>query len=153
MLNSTSGTVTTVSNNTTDTVLAAGVPPGAFGTAVIVEIDPASAIQQAGVRISVDTNTGLNTYVGTKQIYVSIHCSFDYLKQGKGTDDYAFYIAKNGTVLPGSQLVIPDLDDITGVATLVYGTLLENTDTIALYAASVVGDDVLVSNYTMLIRE
>jgi len=153
ILNSTSGTVTTVSNNTTDTVLAAGGGGGAFGTAVIVDIDPASAIQQTGVRISVDTNTGLNTYVGTKQIYVSIHCSFDYLKQGKNTDDYAFYIAKNGTVLPGSQLIIPDLDDITGVATLVYGTLLENTNTIALYAASVNGDNVLVSNYTMLIRE
>ena len=62
-------------------------------------------------------------------------------------------IAKNGSPLTGSLLAIPDLDDITGVATLVYGTLLETNDYIELWVYSDGGDDMLVTNYTMLIRE
>lgn len=144
ILNSTSGTVTTVTAN----ILAT-----AGGAAKIVAIDTGLAIQQAGVRFTVDANTGRNTYVGSKQVYVSIHCSFDFIKQGKGTDDYRFSIAKNGTSLTGSVLALPDLDDITGVATLVYGTLLNTNDYIELWVSSQGGDAMLVTNYTMLIRE
>jgi hypothetical protein len=145
ILNSTSGVVMTVNGNTQTTAISAGTP-------TIVDLD-VFAVPQAYVRFGVNVNTGVSTYLGKKQIYVSIHCSFDYIKQGKNTDDYTFYIAKNGTVLPGSQLVIPDLDDITGVATLVYGTLVELNDEIALYVSSLGGDGMLVSNFTMLIRE
>jgi hypothetical protein len=144
ILNSTSGTVTTVTAN----ILAT-----AGGAAKIVAIDTGLAIQQAGVRFTVDANTGRNTYIGTKQVYVSIHCNFDFIKQGKGTDDYRFSIAKNGTSLTGSVLALPDLDDITGVATLVYGTLLNTNDYIELWVSSQGGDAMLVTNYTMLIRE
>ncbi len=144
VLNSTSGTVTTVTSNILATV---------GGAAKIVAIDTGLAIQQAGVRFTVDANTGRNTYIGTKQVYVSIHCSFDFIKQGKGTDDYRFSIAKNGASLTGSILALPDLDDVTGVATLVYGTLLNTNDYIELWVSSVGGDNMLVTNYTMLIRE
>jgi len=144
ILDSKCGTVTTVTANTDVT---------SGGAAKIVAIDAGLAIQQAGVRFTVDANTGRNTYTGSKQVYVSIHCSFDFIKQDKGTDDYRFSIAKNGSALTGSLLSIPDLDDITGVATLVYGTLLETNDYIELWVSSDGGDDMLVTNYTMLIRE
>ena len=144
LLNSTSGTVTTVTGNTTDT---------AGGAAKIVAIGGGLAIQQAGVRFVVDANTGRNTYTASKQVYVSIHCSFSFLKQGKGTDDYTFYIAKNGATLPGSELAIPDLDDLTGAGSLVYGALMEQNDYIELWVSSVDGDGMRVLDYTMLIRE
>ena len=144
ILDSKCGTVTTVTANTAVT---------SGGAAKIVAIDTGLAIQQAGVRFTVDANTGRNTYIGTKQVYVSIHCSFDFIKQGKGTDDYRFSIAKNGASLTGSILALPDLDDVTGVATLVYGTLLNTNDYIELWVSSVGGDNMLVTNYTMLIRE
>ncbi len=145
LLNSTSGTVTTVTNNTQTTAITAGTP-------TIVDLNVA-AVQQAGVRFVVDTATGRNTYTSSKQVYVSIHCTFSFSKQGKGTDDYTFYIAKNGATLPGSELAIPDLDDLTGAGSLVYGTLMEQNDYIELWVSSAGGDDMLILDYTMLIRE
>jgi hypothetical protein len=133
LLNSNSGTVTTVTGNTQTTSITAGTP-------TIVDLNVA-AVQQAAVRFLLNTVTGRNTYIGSKQVYVSIHCTFTYLKQDKGSDDYEFSIAKNGTVLSGSTLTIPDLDDLTGAGALVYGTLMEQNDYIELYVSSVGGDD------------
>jgi hypothetical protein len=144
LLNSTSGIVSTVQGNTTDTVLVATTPATVAVT---------SATAQAFVRFDLDTSTGIATYIGSKQIYVSIHVSMTFTKQDKGTDDYTFYVGLNGTAISGSALTIPDLDDSTGSISLVYGTLLNQSDTIELMVSSVGGDDMLVNQYTLLIRE
>jgi len=145
VLNSLSGTVTTVSGNTQTTALSAGTP-------TIVDIN-VTATQQAGVRFTVDGTTGRSTYIGKKQIYVSIHCSFGFLKQDKGTDSYTFYIAKNGTIESASGITLPDLDDLAGSGNVVYGVLLNQNDYIELYVESTLGDDIDVFDYVMLIRE
>jgi len=145
ILNSTAGTVTTVNNNTQTTALAAGTP-------TIVDLN-VSAVQQAGVRFSVNATTGRSTYIGSKQIYVSVHCSFSFLKQDKGTDDYTFYIAKNGTIESASGITLPDLDDLAGSGNLVYGLLLNTNDYLELYVESTAGDDIDVFDYVMLVRE
>jgi hypothetical protein len=72
ILNSTSGTVMTLTGNVTDTTLSSGVP-------AIINTNGA-ATQQAGVRYTV-TGAGRATYTGKKQVYTSIHASISYEKQ------------------------------------------------------------------------
>ena len=97
VLNSTSGAVMTVSGNTTATTLAIATP---------VAIDTGTlATAQAAVRYSVSTG-GRLTYDGTKEVFVSLHATLSYQKQGAGTDDYIFSLHKNGTLLAGSELNI-----------------------------------------------
>ena len=57
---------------------------------------------QAGVRYTLAAG-GRSTYTGTKQVYVSLHASVSYEKQGGGTDTYNFFFYKNGALLIGSQ--------------------------------------------------
>ena len=149
VLNSTSGIVATVTGNTQDTTLGAGSP-----AIVSMNVTP---VLQAGVRFVLDTSagssTGRCTYIGTKQIYVSLHITLSFLKQDKGTDDYTFSIFKNGVQITASSLTLPDLDDIGGSATLVYGLLVEENNYFEVFIESAGGDDMLVTDMVILIRE
>jgi len=145
ILNSTSGTVMTLTGNTTDTALSSGTP-------VIIDTN-GGAVQQAGVRYTV-TGAGRATYTGTKQVYVSIHASISYEKQGGGVDDYKFYIYKNGAQLPGAEVEI-DVDDKASTALpMVYGTLMSQNDYIEFYVENPTGnDDMLIRDFQIVIRE
>ena len=145
ILNSTSGTVMTLTGNTTDTALSSGTP-------VIIDTN-GGAVQQAGVRYTV-TGAGRATYIGTKQVYVSIHASISYEKQGGGVDDYKFYIYKNGAQLPGAEVEI-DVDDKASTALpMVYGTLMSQNDYIEFYVENPTGnDDMLIRDFQIVIRE
>ncbi len=143
ILNSTSGVVMTLTGNSTDTVLTQNVP---------TQINMASgATQQAAVRFTTST-AGVNTYTGTKQVYVSLHCTITFDKQGSGSDDYTFYYYKNGTQLPGSQTAVRA--NPVDAVTMVYGTLMNNSDTIELYVENTSSsDDMLVTDIQFVIRE
>jgi hypothetical protein len=145
LLDSKAGSIHTLVGNTTDTSLSLNTP-------VIVN-SGGGTVQQAGVRFDV-TSAGRATYVGTKQLYLSIHITLTFLKQGKGTDDYVFYIALNGSVIPASETPLRDLDDIEGGLGLVYGTLMNTNDYIELWVENTSSnDDMLVTGYKILIRE
>lgn len=147
ILNSISGTVMTVIANTADTVLASGVPTN-INTGGL-------AVQQAGVRYTV-TAVGRATYNGTKQVYVSLHSSISYEKQGGGTDTYNFYMYKNGALLPGSltQVVGGTGSTASGVVSMVYGTLMNQNDYIEVYVENIgSNDDMLIKDIQLLIRE
>ena len=143
ILNSVSGAVMTVVGNATNTALTASTP-------ALVNTG-GSATQQAAVRYTT-TAAGRNTYNGTKQVYVSLHASVSYEKQGAGTDPYTFYFYKNGALLPGSATEVEA--DATGALSLVYGTLMSQNDYIELYVENTSSnDDMLVKDLQLVIRE
>jgi len=113
------------------------------------------ATQQAGVRYTTTTG-GRATYNGTKQVYVSLHASIAYEKQGGGTDSYNFYFYKNGSQLPGSQTQIVGGSGASGegALSLIYGTLMEQNDYIEIYAENPSSnDDILIKDFQLVIRE
>jgi len=144
LLNSTSGCVMTLTDNTNDTDLTNGVPTK-------IETD-GLAVAQASVRFNVATD-GRCTYVGTKQVYVSIHAAIGYDKQGGGNDNFVFYLYKNGRQLPGSQTKLRTNSNDDSLS-MVYGTLMEENDYIEVYV-EVVGsnDDMLIKDWQVVIRE
>ncbi len=144
LLNSTSGIMMTVTDNTNDTDLTDGVPSK-------VETD-GLALNRASVRFDLNTD-GRVTYVGTKQVYVSVHVTIGYDKQGGGTDNFVFYIYKNGAQLPGSQTKLRVGGNEGGLG-MVYGTLMEQNDYLELWV-EVVGsdDDMLIQDLQFLVRE
>ena len=143
LLNSVSGTVMTLTGNTAVTTLTQNVP---------TQINMGgAATQQASVRFTT-SGAGVNTYIGTKQVYVSLHCTITFDKQGSGADDYTFYYYKNGTQLPGSQTEVRA--NPNDAITMVYGTLMNNSDTIELYVENTSSnDDMLVTDLQLVIRE
>jgi hypothetical protein len=144
LLNSLSGCVMTMVGNTTNTALTTGVP-------AIVNTN-SLATNQASVRYTVGTS-GRCTYNGIKQTYVSLHTSLTYEKQGGGSDSYIFYFYKNGTVLPGSQTLI-DSNGGSGAIGMIYGTLMNTNDYIEIYVENPnSGDDMLISDWQVVIRE
>ena len=146
LLNSTSGTVMTVTSNTTDTSLTAATP-------IPVDVG-ALAVQQAGVRYSI-TTAGRSTYISTKQKFVSIHASIAFQKQGGGTDTYKFYIYKNGLLLSGSNVdVIAGTANANGNLSINYGALMELNDYLEIYVENPSGnDDILIKDLQLVIRE
>ncbi len=143
ILNSVSGVVMTVVGNTTNTALTANTP-------AIVNTG-GLATQQAAVRYTT-TAAGRNTYDATKQVYVSLHASVSYEKQGGGIDPYTFYFYKNGALLPGSATEVEA--NATGALSLVYGTLMSQNDYIELYVENTSSnDDMLVKDLQLVIRE
>ena len=143
ILNSVSGAVMTVVGNTTNTALTANTPA--------VVNTGGLATQQAAVRYTT-TAAGRNTYDATKQVYVSLHASVSYEKQGGGIDPYTFYFYKNGVLLPGSATEVEA--DATGALSLVYGTLMSQNDYIELYVENTSSnDDMLVKDLQLVIRE
>ena len=146
LLNSLSGTVTTVSGNATNTVLTSGI-------ATVINTG-GNAIQQSGVRYTVTTG-GRSTYTGTKQKFVSIHASIAYQKQGGGSADYIFYIYKNGVLLSGSNVdVIAGTATADGTVSINYGVLMELNDYLEVYVENPgSNDDILIKDLQLVIRE
>jgi len=143
VLNSTSGVVMTLSGNTTPTSITQNVP--------IAINTGGGAVQQSAVRYTTNVN-GLNRYDGSKMVYVSIHATISYDKQGSGADDYVFYLYKNSVVLPASQtLVRADQNDSI---TMTYGTLMNQSDVIEIYVENTLSNDnITITNLQLLIRE
>jgi len=146
LLNSTSGSVMTISDNTTNTSLSSGVPT-LINTGGL-------AVQQAGVRYIV-TTAGRSTYTSSKQKFVSIHASISYQKQGGGSADYIFSIYKNDVLLPGSEFnVIAGTANANGTASINYGVLMELNDYLEIYVENPGNnDDILIKDLQLVIRE
>lgn len=144
LLNSISGVVMTLSGNTTTTSLTANTP---------AKINTGGgASSQASVRYTVATD-GRATYDGTKQVYVSLHATLSYDKQGGGTDPYTFYFYKNGSLLAGSGTSI-EASTSSGSISMIYGTLMEQNDYIEMYVENTASNDnMTVSDFQLVIRE
>lgn len=148
ILNSTSGTVNTLVNNVTVTTITTASTPVVINTG-------GGATLQAAVRYTVAAG-GRSTYTGSKQVYVSLHASLTYEKQGGGTDTYNFFFYKNGTLLPGSQtqVVGGTGTSASGAISMIYGTLMNQNDYIEIYVENVGGtNDILIKDYQLVIRE
>jgi hypothetical protein len=151
VLNSTSGIIWTMLGNNGQT----NTTPA--GTAVIMAVNGASAVKavQGSVRYDLNLATGRATYTGKKQVYVSIHASLTYVKQGGGGADlYTFEFYKNGTLLPGSgtSADAPTADPQS--LTMTYGVLMEQNDYIEIYITNdTATDPMLVRDLQFLIRE
>jgi hypothetical protein len=146
LLNSTSGAVMTVNNNTTNTTLTLNTP-------TVIDVGTL-ATAQAAVRYSVSTG-GRLTYDGTKQKYVSMHVTIGFDKQGGGTSDYLFSLYKNGTLLAGSEVDVVTPSTLSnGTLALNYGTLMEQNDYVEVYVENVTDNsDMLVKDLQFVIRE
>ncbi len=149
VLNSTSGIIwTMLSNNTQTNTLPTGTP-------VIMAVNGSLPVQQGAVRYDLNTSTGRVTYTGSKQVYVSIHVTITYIKQGGGGSDlYTFEFYKNGTLLPGSgtSADAPSADPQN--LTVTYGVLMNQNDYIEIYITNNNGvDAILVRDLQFLIRE
>lgn len=143
LLNSRSGVVMTLTGNTTNTVLTQNVP-------TLINTG-GGATQQAGIRYTTST-AGRNTYDGTKQVYVSLHCTINFDKQGGGSDEYTFYYYKNGSQLPGSETSVSANPE--DAITMVYGSLMEQNDYIEMYVENTSSNnDMLVTDMQLVIRE
>ena len=132
--------------NTTDTALSLGTP-AAINTGAL-------ASAQSAVRFRA-SSIGRATYDATKQIYVSIHGTLSYAKQGGGIDAYTFYLYKNGVLLPESNVEIQSGgDSAEGTISLNYGTLMTQNDYIEVYVENPLSnDDMLVKDLQLVIRE
>lgn len=149
LLNSTSGVVMTMLDNRNITTLTANTP------AIVTVGTPGSGVGeptlQAGVRYTV-SSAGRATYTGTKQVFVSMHASVSYEKQGSGTDPYSFYFYKNGSQLAGSETQVEA--NAIGSINLVYGVLMTPNDYIELYVENTnSNDDMIVLDFQVVIRE
>lgn len=151
LLNSTSGIIWTMLNNNGQT----NTTPS--GTPVIMAVNGASAVKtiQGAVRYDLNTGTGRVTYTGSKQVYVSIHATMTYVKQGGGGADlYTFEFYKNGALLPGSgtSADAPTADPQN--LTMTYGVLMDQNDYIEIYITNdSATDPMLVRDLQFLIRE
>jgi len=151
VLNSTSGIIWTMLNNNGQT----NTTPS--GTPIIMAVNGASAVKavQGSVRYDLDVSTGRVTYIGKKEVYVSIHASLTYIKQGGGGADlYTFELYKNGTLLPGSgtSADAPTADPQN--LTMTYGVLMNQNDYIEIYITNdSATDPMLVRDLQFLIRE
>ncbi len=151
VLNSNSGIIWTMLGNNGQT----NTTP--TGTAVIMAVNGASAVKtvQGSVRYDLNLATGRATYTGKKQVYISIHASLTYVKQGGGGADlYTFEFYKNGTLLPGSgtSADAPTADPQS--LTMTYGVLMDQNDYIEIYITNdTATDPMLVRDLQFLIRE
>jgi len=151
LLNSTSGAISTMNGNINDTAIASTSTPvivqvGAGGSAPVI---------QSAVRYSLNSATGRLTYGGTKQVYISIHVSLNYEKQGGGSaNEYEFFIYKNGVLLAGSGLKVEGTSGDIGTLGMNYGSLMEANDYLEIFVANnSATNNMLVRDYQFLIRE
>ena len=143
LLNSTSGVVMTMNGNTTNTALTLNTP-------VIVNTGGLATLQ-ASVRYTVSA-AGRCTYTGIKDTYVSIHATISYSKQGGGTDDYSFFIYKNGVQQAPSETKVEANPD--AVLTMSYGVGMQQNDYIEIYVENTSSnDDMRVTDWQVVIRE
>jgi hypothetical protein len=136
VLNSTSGSVSTLNNNTLATTGAPTATPSS------IAIGGATPVQtQSAVRYSTVGTTGVTTYDGTKQKFASIHASITVNGNGN-SDTWTVSLFKNGTLLPGSEQQIEltagggsALE--TGVVSINYGALFNSGDDIEIKIGSI----------------
>lgn len=151
LLNSTSGINQTMSGNLNSTSFAASSTP------VIMTVGTlgAAPTAQSAVRMTLDTATGRVTYTGLKQIYVSLHLSLNYEKQGGGAgNEYEFFFYKNGSALPGGSLIVDGSSGDLGALAINYGVLMNSTDYIEIFIANNTSTNgMLVRDYQLVIRE
>ena len=152
VLNSTSGSVSTLNNNT-------GVTPGAaVGAPSSITIGGATPVQtQSAVRYSTVGTTGVTTYDGTKQKFASIHASITVNGNGN-SDTWTVSLFKNGTLLPGSEQQIEltagggsALE--TGVVSINYGALFNSGDDIEIKIGSIGSSSCIIPDYQLVVRE
>jgi len=143
LLNSTSGVVMTMNGNTTNTALSLNTP-------AIVNTGGLATLQ-ASVRYTVSA-AGRCTYTGIKDTYVSIHATISYSKQGGGTDDYSFFIYKNGVQQAPSETKVEANPD--AVLTMSYGVGMQQNDYLEIYVENTSSnDDMRVTDWQVVIRE
>tara|TARA_R110002020_G_scaffold220785_2_gene428748 strand:+ start:22499 stop:23806 length:1308 start_codon:yes stop_codon:yes gene_type:complete len=153
VLNSTSGTVSTLSANATTTSV----------TTSYGDIDTgASTVDQSSVRFTVGTD-GVLTYNGTKQVYCSIHASVS-LDSGGNDNTYTVAIYKDSgagfVLLVGSESSIQfdgtgGLSLDVGTIPISYGTLFNNGDEVKMQIKKASGgaSNITVTDYQLVIRE
>ena len=151
LLNSTSGIAQTMSGNLNSTSFAASSTPVIMAVGTL----GAAPTTQAAVRMTLDTATGRVTYTGLKQIYVSLHLSLNYEKQGGGAgNEYEFFFYKNGSALPGGSLIVDGSSGDLGALAINYGVLMNSTDYIEIFIANNSSTNgMLVRDYQLVIRE
>ena len=153
LLNSTSGSVSTLSANATATNLTS--------TDYSDVNTGAATATQAEVRFTA-ANTGIVTYNGTKQIYCSIHASLS-LDSGGNDDTYTVGIFKDSgagyVLLPGSEVEVEfdgsggfSLD--VGTIAINYGTLFNNGDAVKMQIKSTgASASITIKDYQLVISE
>ena len=136
----------TVTNNAAETVI------GSQDTPVLVNAGGLST-NRASVRYEV-SGSGRATYIGSKQIYVSLHASLDYEKaSGGGSDNITFSFYKNGGLLSGSETQV-SAPTTLGALALNYGTLMTQDDYIELYVENNSSTtNIIVANSQLVVRE
>jgi hypothetical protein len=143
--NSTAGVLMTVNNNGTNTSIASPSVDYLIDTGGLNVIN-------AFVRWSV-TAAGRATYIGSKDIYVSIHATINYTKIGGGSNVYEFSLFKNG-VKESNSIITTDSSNSTSVLTFSYGLPISNNDYIEFYVQNTVGvSDILIEDWQIVIRE
>jgi hypothetical protein len=152
VLNSTSGSVSTLNNNTLATTGAPTATPSS------IAIGGATPVQtQSAVRYSTVGTTGVTTYDGTKQKFASIHASITVNGNGN-SDTWTVSLFKNGTLLPGSEQQIEltagggsALE--TGVVSINYGALFNSGDNIEIKIGSIGSSSCIIPDYQLVVRE
>ena len=148
LLNSRAGILMTMINNTgvnSPTVISTqGVP-------VQVECDNNNA-QQDRVRWS-GSSGGVATYLGGKQTYVSIHATITFEKSGGGTDEFSFFIYKNGSQLANSR-VRTDASNTFGTLSMTFASLVEQSNQLTWYVQNDTGtSNITITDWQIVIRE
>lgn len=148
LLNSRAGILMTMNGNTAasgETVI------GSIGVPVQIETDNLNA-QTERVRWS-GSSGGQATYLGTKQVYSSIHATITYEKVGGGTDEFSFFIYKNGSQLAPSE-VKTEAGNTAGSLTMTYATLIEATDYLQFWVANNDATaNIKITDWQIVIRE
>ena len=148
LLNSTAGILMTMINNTgtgSQTVIStSGVP-------VQVNCNNNNA-QQDRVRWSGSSN-GVATYLGGKQVYVSIHATITFVKSGGGSDEYSFFIYKGATQFANSHLST-GATNTSGTVTMTFATLMTEGQQLTWYVQNNTGtSNITITDWQIVIRE
>jgi len=145
LLNSTAGILMTMINNTTATTIASS------GTPVQVNCGNNNA-QQDRVRWS-GSSSGVATYLGGKQVFVSIHATITFTKSGGGSDEYSFFIYKNGVQFANSHLST-GATNTSGTVTMTFACLAEETNQLTWYVQNNTGTaNITITDWQIVIRE
>ena len=149
--NSTAHIMVTVEGNTTNTALSSGTP-------AVMNVGT-NAVTQNFQRFTSTTDAEI-TYVGAKDIYVTILASINYDKQGGGSDDYNFYFYKKQpggsySQLPGAVAKIGSVggNDYSNL-NLTYATTFTSGSSLTIYIENPSSnDDMRVTDLQFVVKE
>ena len=145
LLDSRAGILMTMSGNTTATTI------GTIGTPVAINTGN-NNVQTERVRWS-GSSGGQATYLGTKSIYVSIHVSMAFQKSGGGSDEFSFFVYKNGSQLAPSETKT-DVASTTGTISMTYATQIDATNYLQFYVANNDStSNITIESWQIVIRE